>query len=299
MSDKTLGLSAALASYFFWGLTPIYWKLLDNVPGVEVLAHRFIWSLVLLAGVILVLGQYGEVVKIFRNTKVFLLLAVTSVMISFNWGIYIITVNSGHVLQASLGYYINPFVSMLAGIIFFRERLNIFQCLAVISAAAGVAVYASGLKVFPWAALSLAFSFAAYGAIRKYVPVRALPGLFAETLIMLPAAAGFLIFLEYKGTGSFGHAPLSTELLLIGCGIITSLPLLCFGAAVKRLKLITVGLIQFTAPTVMLLLGVFAYGEPFTRVHAVTFGLIWLCVGFFTVDAILHMKGEAAKNKAA
>jgi chloramphenicol-sensitive protein RarD len=295
-NKNIVGLSAALSSYIFWGLSPVYWKLLGEIPGVEILAHRIVWSLVLLAGAIIVLRQGGEVIQAFKNKKVFLLLLVSSSLISLNWGIYIISVNSGHMLQASIGYYINPFVSMLAGIIIFKERLNLLQSLAIVFAALGVIVYASGLNTFPWAALGLAFSFAAYGAIRKYVPVKALTGLFAETIIIFPIASSYIAYLSWKGTGSISDISFSTGLLLIGSGVVTSLPLLSFSAAVKRLKLVTIGLIQFIAPSITLVLGVFVYGEEFTKIHAITFTLIWICVAFFTLDALIHLRKDPTRN---
>ncbi|QAR33919.1 EamA family transporter RarD [Geovibrio thiophilus] len=290
MSSRTAGLYAGLASYIFWGLSPVYWKLLDQASGLEVLAHRLVWSFFFLLAVILVQGRGGEVINAFRDKKTAVLLFFSSVAISINWGVFIISVNTGHILQASLGYYMNPFVSMVFGILIFKERLSRLQIFAVILAAAGVLIYASGLKGFPWASISLAISFAAYGALRKHVRVLPVPGLLAETVIMLPFALGYLAYVEYSGSGNFGHYSYTYDFLFILSGLVTSAPLLGFAFAVKRLKLITVGILQFTVPTLHFLLGVFTYSEPFTPVHAATFGLIWLCVGLFISDAVKNAK---------
>jgi chloramphenicol-sensitive protein RarD len=289
MSNKTAGLYAGLASYIFWGLSPVFWKLFDQSSGVEVLAHRLVWSFFFLFLIILVQHRFGELIAVFTDRKTFFLLFLSSIAISINWGVFIISVNTGHILQASLGYYMNPFVSMLFGILIFKEKLNKLQVTAVVLAAAGVIIYASGLKSFPWASISLAFSFAAYGALRKHVKVLPVPGLLAETLMMFPVALGYLIYLERVSAGSFAHFSGMYDSLFILSGIVTSAPLLGFAFAVKRLKLITIGIFQFTIPTLHLLIGVFVYSEPFTPVHGVTFGLIWVCVGLFVADAVINM----------
>ncbi len=290
MSSRTAGLTAGLASYIFWGLSPVFWKLFDQASGLEVLAHRLVWSFFFLLAVILIQGRRGEVAAVFTDKKTALMLLLSSIAISINWGVFIISVNTGHILQASLGYYMNPFVSMLFGILIFKEKLNRLQIFAVVLAASGVLIYASGLRSFPWASVSLAVSFAAYGALRKHVRVMPIPGLLAETLIMFPFALGYLAYAEYSGSGSFGHYSYTYDFLFILSGLVTSAPLLGFAFAVKRLKLITVGILQFTVPTLHFLLGVFAYSEPFTPVHAATFSLIWLCVGLFITDAVFQTK---------
>jgi chloramphenicol-sensitive protein RarD len=290
MSSRTAGLTAGLASYIFWGLSPVYWKLFEQASGLEVLAHRLVWSFFFLLAVILLLGRGSEVIHAFADRKTALLLFLSSIAISINWGVFIISVNTGHILQTSLGYYMNPFVSMLFGILIFKEKLNKLQIFAVVLAASGVLIYASGLRSFPWASVSLAVSFAAYGALRKHVRVLPVPGLLAETLIMFPIAIGYLIYLESISAGYFGHYSPGYDALFILAGVVTSAPLLGFAFAVKRLRLITIGIFQFTIPTLHLLIGVFIYSEPFTPVHAATFGLIWICVGLFIADAVMQAK---------
>lgn len=296
MKTKTAGLVSGLASYIFWGLSPIYWKLFSDVSGFEVISHRIIWSFVFLFIIILIQQRFGEILSVFKNPETFGLLFLSSIVISFNWGVYIITVNSGHVLEASLGYYINPFVSMLVGILFFKERLSSLQYLAIFFAALGVSVFAIGLNSFPWASITLAVTFAAYGAIRKHVKVMPMPGLLAETALMLPFVLAYLTFIEVKGLSVFSHFTNSYDLLFVASGIITSLPLIGFAFSVKRLRLITVGVLQFTAPTVNLLLGVFVYNEAFSMAHFFAFALIWICITIFTLDS-LFITGK--QNKVA
>ncbi|MFZ4676452.1 MAG: EamA family transporter RarD [Nodosilinea sp.] len=274
-----------MLAYSTWGLLPIYWKLFGTTPAIEVLSHRMIWSAVFLCGILLVQRRLDDLLAMLRLPRQVLVLLLTASLLSFNWGLYIYGVNSDRVVEASLGYYINPLVTVLLGFVFLKERLYRGQQVAVALAVVGVGYFIWQLGTVPWIALALAISFAFYGLLRKVVPVAPLVGLAVETLLITPITLLFVVWLGVTGQGRFGES-LPMTLLFIGAGVATSMPLLWFNNAAKRLKLATLGFFQYLAPSLSLLLGVFVYGEPFTPVHAVTFGCIWTALLLYSVTAL-------------
>lgn len=274
----------ALLAYAAWGLLPIYWKFLSLSSAVEVLSHRMIWSAVFLMLILLVQGRLSDLVALLRQPRRVGVLFLTASLLSFNWGLYIYGVNSDQVVEASLGYYINPLVTVLMGFVFLKERLHPLQWLAVALAAAGVGYFIVRLGTVPWIALGLAISFACYGLLRKTTPVAPLVGLAVETLLITPFTLAFVSYLGLIGQGHFGQT-LPLTLLFMGAGVATSMPLLWFNTAAKRLPLATLGFFQYLAPSIALLLGVLVYGEPFTPTHLITFGCIWTALVLYTATA--------------
>ncbi|WOD37434.1 EamA family transporter RarD [Nodosilinea sp. E11] len=289
-SEASLGPLYALLAYSSWGLLPVYWKFFGGTPAVEVLSHRMIWSAVFLVGILLVKRRLGDLRALLQSPRKVLVLLLTASLLTFNWGLYIYGVNSDRVVEASLGYYINPLVTVLLGFVFLKERLYRGQQVAVALAVVGVGYFIWQLGTVPWIALSLAVSFAFYGLLRKVVTVTPLVGLTVETLLITPITLLFVGWLGATGQGRFGESWPMT-LLFVGAGVATSMPLLWFNNAAKRLKLATLGFFQYLAPSLSLLLGVFVYGEPFTPVHGVTFGCIWAALLLYSVTA-LRARGE-------
>jgi chloramphenicol-sensitive protein RarD len=283
--DAGLGAIYALLAYGTWGLLPIYWKLLGVASAVEVLSHRMIWSAVFLVGILLVQRRLEDLQTLLRSPRKVLVLLLTASLLTFNWGLYIYGVNSDRVVEASLGYYINPLVTVLLGFIFLKERLYRGQQVAVALAVVGVGYFIWQLGTVPWIALALAISFAFYGLLRKVAAVAPLVGLAVETLLITPLVLLVVSWLAVSGQGHFGES-LPITLLFIGAGVATSMPLLWFNKAAKQLTLATLGFFQYLAPSLSLLLGVFVYGEPFTPVHAVTFGCIWTALLLYSVTAL-------------
>lgn len=278
---------AAASAFLMWGLLPTYWKALHMVPALEILSHRIVWSFFTTLIMLAVMGRLAEFTAIFRCRRSLLLLCGSTFLVSTNWGTYIWAVNHGFVLQTSLGYYITPLINALLGFVVLRERLSRLQGLAVALAFIGVMIMIIGYGHFPFIALVLAFSFGAYGLVRKVVEVQSLPGLCTETMFAALPAAAFLIWLALHGQGDMGRAPLLETILLFGSGPITTIPLLLFAFAARRVMLTTIGLFQFIAPTCFFLLGVFVYHEPFTTTHLITFAFIWTAVLLYATHGIL------------
>ncbi|MGD1856392.1 MAG: EamA family transporter RarD [Leptolyngbyaceae cyanobacterium] len=286
MNTKTGPLYAILA-YGSWGLLPIYWKFLQAASPLEVLSHRMVWSLVFL-GLILTLQQrLSELRKLPRRQVLGLLL--TAVLLSANWGLYIYGVNTDQVVETSLGYFINPLVSVLLGFVVLRERLYSGQWVAVALATIGVGYFIWQFGSVPWIALSLAGTFALYGLLRKVVAVSPMVGLAVETALMTPVALLMIAYWGTTGLGTFGSSPVLT-LLFIGAGVATSMPLLWFNNAAKRLSLSTLGFFQYVAPSLQLILGVFLYQEPFTQTHLVSFSCIWTALLIYSSTSLLQPK---------
>lgn len=286
--ESLVGVGYGLAAFLFWGVAPIYFKLVAHVAPAEILAHRIAWSAVFLALLIGLLRRWRGVVAALASWRLFLPLLLSAAILSANWFLYIVAVNSDQILQASLGYYINPLVNVLLGMLFLKERLRPAQIVAVALAAIGVAVMVGVAGHIPWIALFLGFSFGFYGLIRKMVPVDAISGLSIEAMALTPFALGYIFWLG--NAGSFGAIDLATDLLLVAAGLITLLPLLWFNAAAKRLKLSTVGILQYVAPTGQFLLAVLLFDENFTPAHMITFGCIWAGLALYTVDALRRSK---------
>ena len=289
----SVGAAYALAAFGFWGANPIYFKAVDHVPALEVLAHRVVWSVLLLALLVGLGRRWRVVVAALADRRTVLMLLLSTLIISLNWLVYIWAVNVERVLETSLGYYINPLVSVLLGVAVLGERLSPWQGVAVLLAACGVANLALGVDRFPWVALVLAFSFGIYGLIRKTVRIESVDGLFVETGMMLPFALAYLLYLALFGQGSFGTADRSQDLLLALSGIVTAAPLIWFTSAARRLRLSTVGFFQYIAPSGHFLLAVFAFGEPFTASHLITFLLIWTALAIFILDSLTASRRRA------
>ncbi len=285
------------AAFLIWGFSPVYWKVIQAAPAPEIIAHRIIWSFAFLLPLILFQGRWRAFTATFRDQKTLLILLCTSIFVGANWLIYIWAVNNGHILQASLGYYINPLVNVLLGMLFLGERLRRAQGMAVLLAAAGVVYLTVQYGVFPWISLTLAFSFGLYGLIRKVVAVGSLIGLTFETLLLGLPALGYLFYLEGTGAGSFLHAGLQTSFFLMGSAMVTALPLLLFTIGARRLTLASLGFLQYLAPTCMFLLGVLVYHEPFSRAQLVTFTLIWTALGIYSADSV-RVYRRAARARA-
>jgi chloramphenicol-sensitive protein RarD len=286
--ERARGVAYAVSTYLAWGLLPLYFKALRPVPAVEVLAHRVVWSLLLLSAVLASRSGVRGFAAPFRRLP---LLAATTALIATNWLVYIWAVQSGRVLEASLGYFVNPLVNVLLGVVFLGEALSARQRGAVALAGAGVLVLVLRAGAFPWIALVLAASFGLYGLLRKRAAIDPVGGLLAETALLAPPAIAYLAFRAASGAGAFGTAP-GTSFLLAAAGPITALPLVGFGLAVHRLRLSTMGLVQYLAPTGQFLLAVLLYREPFGPAHAVAFALIWTSLGLYSWDAVARSRAD-------
>ncbi|HUF72698.1 MAG TPA: EamA family transporter RarD [Gammaproteobacteria bacterium] len=291
------GLLAALISYTLWGFLPIYFKIVATVPAAEVLAHRVLWAVPFGLPIVLLRRQWPEVTRALRTPRMLGLLALAAALIAVNWLVYIWAVQNALIFQASLGYYINPIMYVLVGVIFFSERLHRMQTAAVLLAAAGVAVLTISGGEFPLISLTLATSFTIYGTIRSRVVIDGMPGLFVETLVLLPAAVAYLFWLAARDAIVFASGDWAMSGLLMLAGPFTVIPLLCFALAARRLRLSTIGVMQFIAPTLQFLVGL-AYGEVLTGPHVVCFVLIWTAVTLFSWDAWRQSRAEAVPAAA-
>ncbi|MER2112849.1 EamA family transporter RarD [Solibacillus isronensis] len=301
MSELKKGVLLAIGAYLMWGIIPLYWKQLQHVGSVEILVGRVIWSFVFTVLFVLLIRQYKQMIAdikmLWKNKKQFFLLFVASVFVSLNWGIFIWAVNNGHLLQTSLGYYINPLISVLFGLIFFKEKISRATAVAVIIAAIGVGYQAVLGGTIPWVSLALALTFAFYGVIKKQIPLDATRGLAIETLFVLPIAVGIYIYLMKTSEIAFMQVDWKTNLLLMGGGIVTALPLVLFAKSAQKIPLYLMGFIQFLAPTISLMLGIFLYKEPFTLTEFITFVCIWLAVFIFSASKVLEARKHATYNK--
>ncbi len=293
------GLAYGLAAYGLWGLMPLYFKEVGAVRPEEILAHRIVWCVLLLAAVLTMGRRWPDFARCLRSGRVLGLLVVSSLLVGFNWLVYLHGVATGRIAQASLGYFVNPLFSMLLGMAFFRERLRPWQWVAAMLAAAGVLYHVGALGETPWIALALMSSFGFYGLVRKVAPVDGLVGVTVETLVLLPAALVFLAWYAASGKASFGLNGWWVDGLLLASGAVTALPLLCFGEAARRLPLTTLGFLQYLAPSMQLALAVAVYKERFEAEHAVSFGLIWLGLAVFSVEFFLARRArEVAAERA-
>lgn len=283
-AQRRNGVLCAVAAFSLWGAFPIYFKVATGVTALEMLAHRIAWAVPFGLVIVLMRRQWPELRAIVRDRRTLAWLALGSTVIAINWLVYIFAVQENQIFQASLGYYINPLLLVLAGFVFHGERLRPAQALAVIFAAAGVLVLAMRGGEWPWISLTLAVSFTIYGLVRKQVQVGAMPGLFIETLFLLPAALAYLVLLGGRAELAFVNGSTLLTWLLVLAGPLTVLPLLLFAIGARRLRLSTIGFLQFIGPTGQFLVGV-AYGEPVTPAHAICFALIWAAVTIFCVDA--------------
>ena len=282
--SRRAGLLFGVGAYLVWGVLPLYFKLLARVSPTEIVAHRIVWSLVFLAVLATLWRRWPAIRAAVTTSRVMLTLVATALLIAINWLIYIWAVINGHVLEGSLGYYLNPLVNVLLGVVLLKERLTRGQMLAVLLAGLGVAVLAVQAAAGLWISLALALSFGLYGFIRKIAPVDALEGLTIETAVLAPLSIGWILWLQRQGAGGFAAYGATTDTLLIVGGAVTAIPLLLFNAAAKRLPYSTLGFLQYIAPSLQFLLAVLAFGEPFTRAHALCFAAIWIALAIFAIE---------------
>ncbi|MDE2305360.1 MAG: EamA family transporter RarD [Gammaproteobacteria bacterium] len=291
------GVAYALGAYLLWGLFPLYFKALIRVPPLQILAHRMVWSLVLLVLVLAVRRHFAWLRVLRERPRLMLRFALSAMLLSTNWGVYIWAINSGHVVDASLGYYINPLMSVVVGALVLAERLRPAQWLAVAIAAAGVAWLTWEIGHLPWIALILALSFSIYGLLRKTAPLGSLEGLALETSVLLPIALAYLGWEGAHGQDAFLHGGLGLRLMLLAAGPVTAIPLLLFASAARRIPLSLLGILQYSMPTVVLALGVYLYHEPFHRGRAIGFGLVWIGVIVYLSDVLWRMRVNAAAGR--
>lgn len=286
------GLWTAAAAFVLWGLMPLYWHLLKAVPSLQIVLHRVLWSALLVAGWLFVFRGRAWLRTTLAQPRVAWLLAVSGTLIAFNWGLYIWAVNAGHVIEASLGYFINPLLNVLIGVVFLRERLNPVQWMSVTIAAAGVLWLTFNYGSFPWIALVLAGSFGLYGLIRRQVGVDAVAGLGAENLYLLPVAVVLLAWTSGADAGLSDWGAWMAALLVFG-GALTALPLIGFAYAVRRIPFTLVGLLQYIAPTLQLLCGVLFFGEAFGPDRAIGFAFIWIALALFAGEGVVRARRRA------
>lgn len=291
----TAGLLFGLAAYGWWGLQPIYFKAMKEVPPTVLLAHRTIWCAVFLVLSLSALRRWPDFLRCLKSKRLVALLATSSVLLAANWLLFIVGVATNRLVETSLGYFINPLVSVALGVAVLRERPSRLQTVAILLAAAGIAHRIYSLGELPLIALGLAGSFGLYGLVRKIANVESLTGLTLETLVLAPAGVGYLVWQVAHGNELFGNVSPVTRGLVLASGVITSIPLLCFGAAARRLPLSTLGFLQYLAPSLQLALAVCWYGESFSLDHGISFGFIWAGLALFTAETIF-MRRRAARS---
>jgi chloramphenicol-sensitive protein RarD len=293
MSSTRQGVWLAVGAYALWGVLPVYWKAVRSVPAPEILAHRIVWSFVFLAGLV-ALRRAWPSLRAALSRRTIRIYGLAAALLSVNWLTYIWAVNTGRIVETSLGYFINPLVSVALAVVFLRERLRRLQGLCVALAATGVAYLAWQHGALPWVALLLAGSFALYGLLKKTAPLPALQGLTLETALLWLPALAFLLWSESRGQAAFGHAGPRVTLLLAFTGVVTALPLLLFAAAARKVSLTTLGLLQYLAPSCQLLIGVLVYGEPFGRTRALGFSLIWAALALYSAEGLWRARRSDA-----
>lgn len=284
------GLVAGLAAYLLWGFLPLLFKALESVPAATVVANRTIWSLLLVGAILLVGRRLAEVRLVFRDAAALRSMGLSAVILAGNWLLYVFAVETGQVLEASFGYFINPLVNVALGMVLLGERQNRWQVLSIVIAVVAIGIQAIGLGGIPYIALSLAFSFAAYGYFRKTAKAGSATGLFVETLLLVPLALGYLLFTFVRDGDIGAHADPQLLGLLVLTGPATAVPLLLFAFAIQRLRLTTIGMLQYLAPTIQFLLAITLFAEPLNGLRLLSFGLIWLSLLVYTVDSMLRRR---------
>lgn len=282
------GVLYAIGAYGLWGFLPLYWKAVQTVPAVQILSHRFVWSCIFLMMLIWVKKEWPVLRGALATPRTLAVFSLAAVLLAINWLTYIWGVNAGFIVESSLGYFINPLMNVLLGVVFFKERLRPWQWGSIGLAGAGVLYLTLSYGRLPWIALVLAFTFGMYGLLKKTAPLGALPGLTLETAILFVPAGALLLFAESQGSGAFGHQGLTVTTLLAFTGVITALPLLLFAGAARRIHLSTLGLLQYIAPTIQFLIGVLVYGEPFTQARLVGFGAIWVALALYSLEGFVN-----------
>jgi chloramphenicol-sensitive protein RarD len=280
------GVLAAIVAYTLWGILPVYWKAIQVVPAIEIVCHRTVWSLVVVLVLLSARKQWAWLRQAVKRPKTLLIFFSSASLLGLNWYTYIWAVNAGHVVDSSLGYFINPLLSVLLGVLFLKERLRLWQVMAIGLATLGVVILTLAAGTFPWIALTLALTFGFYGLLRKTAPLGSLEGLTLETALLSLPTLAYLVYVQGRGTASFGQAGVATSLLLAGTGVVTAFPLLMFAYAARGVTLATVGILQYIAPTCQFLLGVLAYREPFTLARLAGFVVIWLALAVYSAEGL-------------
>ena len=284
------GIWYGIGAYVLWGFFPIYWKLIHSVPPLEIIGHRMVWSFVFVALIITVRKSWRGFRPVIENRKRVFIYLGSGLLLTVNWLVYVWAVNSGFIVESSLGYFINPLVNVMLGVVFLRERLRLWQWIPVGLAALGVLYLTVSYGSLPWIGLSLAFSFGFYGLLKKTAPLNSTHGFMLETGIMFLPALGLLLYLQFVGKGAFGHQSASTTALLALAGVATGLPLLWFDVAARQIQLSTLGLLQYIAPTLQFSIGVLIYGEDFSQARAIGFGIIWMALIIYSLEGFVHRR---------
>ncbi len=284
------GVICGASAFLIWGISPLYWKILMTVPALQIAAHRVAWSFVFVIPIVVLGQRKTEFFSTLANPRAMALLVLTSLLVGCNWLTYIWAINSGYLLQASLGYYINPLVNVLLGTLFLKERLRAYQCVAVVLAGSGVLYLTVIYGQFPWISLLLAFTFGFYGLIRKVIQVGSLAGLAMETLLLTLPALAYLVYADMQGSGAFLNLRVGIDLLLIGSAFITATPLVLFAMSARRVQLTTLGFLQYIGPSGMFLMAVFLFKEPFRSEQLICFLLIWAALVVYSIDSVIHYR---------
>ncbi|WP_017753966.1 EamA family transporter RarD [Calidifontibacillus oryziterrae] len=303
-NQQAVGIWNGVFAYLIWGVLPLYWIAVGEVSAPQILAHRIVWSFIFMIVIILVLKKWHLVItdikSIITNPAAFFSLFFSGVLISANWFIYIWAVNAGHVIETSLGYYINPLISVLLGIIVLKEQFDFWQKISFLLAAGGVLILTVEYGSIPWVSLGLALSFGIYGLVKKKANLSSITGLTFETMMVTPIALFYLLYVHSQGTGHFGvSSSLSINLLLIGSGIVTAIPLLLFAEGAKRITLSLIGFLQYISPTINLIIGVFILREHFSHTHLIAFSFIWVALAVYSVSrSIVARRARRTKTVA-
>ena len=286
---NNLGLIYAFSAYIWWGFIPVFWKQLDHISSAEIVMHRMVWSCVIVLVMIMFMRQWREFSALFSQPKVMLRLLIASALMTINWGVFIWAVNSGYLVETSMGYFINPLINVLFGVLFFAERLRKGQMFALSIAFVGVLYLVLTFGAFPWISFTLAITFALYSVTKKSITVPAAHGMGLETLFFIVPAIAYLIYIEANGSGQFTASAFNASMLVLG-GLFTLIPLLLFAAAAKKVTMTVLGMTQYIGPSLQLLIGVFIYNEPFGSERMIAFGLIWLALAVYSADQIRHRR---------
>ncbi|EKQ54388.1 MULTISPECIES: EamA family transporter RarD [unclassified Clostridium] len=292
-SEKTIGVIYAVAAYTLWGILPVYWKLIDSVFSMEILSNRIVWAFVFTIVIIGVTKQWEKLKLIAKDKKQMLYIFIASILIAFNWGLYIWAVNSDKIVDASLGYYINPLFAVALGVVIFKEKLSFSQGGALFIAYIGVIIKTLQYGKIPWISLGLAISFALYSATKKSIKANSIVGLTLETTMLTPAALAYIAARQFSGVGAFQKEGVAVIILLIGAGVVTAVPLLLFASGARRLPMSVLGFTQYISPTISLLIGIFVYHEGFTAVDMIGFCFIWAALAIYSIS---QMRGVRSKN---
>jgi len=289
------GIWFAIGTYVIWGLFPIYWRWLQHVPALELIAHRIAWSFLIMLGVMTITHRWGRFREQIASPRIRWTFLLIAALIGVNWLVYVWAVNADYIVEASLGYFINPLVSVTLGVVFLKERLRPWQWVPVGLAAIGVIFLALQVGSLPWISLTLAFTFGTYGLLKKITPLGPIQGMTLETGILFPFALGWLIFTQVRGDGAFLHTGLTSDLLMAGAGVVTTVPLLMFAAAAQAIPLSLVGILQYLSPTGQFLIGVLVFGEALSVERLIGFSIVWLALIIFAVEGWLHSRRFARK----